>query len=754
MRERDLIKLEFYNFLSRMKAYTHSEATEKYIDDIKPFIDPSAISRQITLVEDFMEVVDRISIYNFEDVEELVRRTTIKDYMLTVEEALKLLKVLKLIRELRRSLGDLSQNYKSLTLLTKTLYQFNFLENTIESLVDPRGFVKDSASDELRKIRQSIRDTEKEVLKRLETVFSRPDAEKVFSDRFVAYRNGRYVLPVKTSEVKKVIGVVHGTSSSGFTTYVEPQSVIELNNRLTTLREEEDEEIRRILRRLTSIIGEQHHRLVEAFRTLVRIDYLYAVCKLAKSYGGKFPKIGDHIELRGAKHPILLFIKEDVVPIDIRMVEKKGLVLTGPNTGGKTVALKTLGLCSLLFQCGIPIPIEEGILPFFERVFVDIGDEQSIEQSLSTFSSHISNVAEFLPHVDDKTLVLLDELGAGTDPVEGSALGIALLEYFKDKKSFVFVTTHHTPLKLYTLRSDYYTPASTLFDRESLKPLYKIVYNAVGESMALEVAKKLGVPEEVLHKAKENLPAGFEEYFSARKSLEAYIEDYQEKIRALEEERVKLNELVVQYEALKEELERNKREEISKVVQELKDRFEDFIREVQERVHSIKDKQRLKSLFEEKFAVYYQGVEEKIEQGDWVELLGSKGKVLELEGERAKVSFGKVKAWVRISELKKVEPPPQVEKSDTEKVLEFRGGNLKEINLTSLSVDEALAKLEPFIEEAYRLGLKTVKVIHGYGPLKRAVQDFLSSSKSVVFYREGYPREGGAGTTLVYLRRD
>ncbi len=752
MRDKDLIKLEFFHVLDRIKAYAHSKATEKLINQIKPITDRKALEDTIGLVEDYLKIADRVLLYEFEDVEELIRKTTIRDYAIGVEEALSLLKVIRLIREVRRSLGELVQAHKNLITLAKGLHLFSNLENLIESVIDPRGFVKDSASESLREIRQRIRDTEKEVLRRLETVFSRPDADRVFSDKFVAYKNGRYVLPVKTTEVKKIIGVVHGTSSSGFTTYVEPQSVIELNNRLTTLKEEEEEEVRRILRKLSSIIGEQSQRLMEAFKTLVKVDYLNCISKFSAVYEGKFPNIGGHVELIQVKHPLLVFIKEDVVPIDLVIKGKKGLVLTGPNTGGKTVALKTLGLCCLLFQSGIPIPIQEGTLPIFEKIFVDMGDEQSIEQSLSTFSSHMTNLAEFLPFVDQNTLVLLDELGAGTDPVEGSALGIALLEYFKEKGAFAMVNTHHTPIKVYSINSDYYTPASTLFDRESLRPLYKIVYDAVGESMALFVAQRCGIPEELIEKAKKFLPAGFEEYFTAREMLEGYIREYQERLDELNREKTNLENLLLEQERALRELESRKRQEVKKAVEEVKDRFEEFLLEAERYMRSLKDRQRLRELFKEKVEEVYKEREEAVNVGDWVEIFGSKGKVLEVKDDRACVLSGGVKAWVRLSELKKTEQPP--EEHMTERVFEIKRSSPSEINLTGFSVQEALTKLELFLKEAHSMGLKAVKVIHGYGTLKKAVQEFLSSSSLVVFHREGYPKEGGAGTSLVYLSKD
>ncbi|MEN3027986.1 MAG: Smr/MutS family protein [Aquificaceae bacterium] len=271
--------------------------------------------------------------------------------------------------------------------------------------------------------------------------------------------------------------------------------------------------------------------------------------------------------------------------------------------------------------------------------------------------------------------------------------------------------------------------------------------------MALLVAQRCGVPEEVLSKAKEFLPAGFEEYFSARETLEEYIKEYRERLKEVEEERKRLESLILEQEKKVEDIERRKREEIRKAVEELRDRFEEFLLEAEKHVRGIRDRQRLRELFRERVEVSYQEErEEGLQVGDWVEFMGSKGKVLELRENRANVLFGGVKAWVKVSELKKVEAPP--EERAPERVFELKKGTSSEINLTGFSIEEALTKLELFLQEAHSMGLKTVKVIHGYGALKRAVQDFLSTSPLVVFHREGYPREGGAGTSLLYLSRD
>jgi DNA mismatch repair protein MutS2 len=755
MRERDLERLEFFKVLDKIKEFVHSKATERFVDSIRPIKDSEHLKSEINITRDFMKIEENVPIYPFDDVEELIKRSSIKDAFLTVEEVLSLLKVIKLIKEVRKAVGSHANEYTNLQAITKNLYLFSTLETLIESSVDPRGFVKDSASEELSRIRQRIRSVEKEIMKRLESLLLRPDASSVFSDKFVAFKNNRYVLPVKTTEAKKIIGIVHGTSSSGFTTYIEPHNVVELNNQLVTLRGEEEDEIKRILRRITSYIGEYSSRLYDAFLTLLKVDFLKAVAKFAQASGGKLIQLGDSIELKSVKHPLLVFLKERVVSVDILLSERRGLLLTGPNTGGKTVALKTLGLCALMFQCALPVPAEESSkLPVFDSIFTDIGDEQNVEQNLSTFSAHISNIVDFLPTVDDKSLVLLDELGAGTDPLEGSALGIGLLEYLRKKGAYVFATTHHTPIKLYAINSDYYTPASVSFNKESLEPTYTIIYNTISESMALEIAKRYGIPDEILRIAQENLPEGSREYITAKENLENYIREYQEKLKELEQDRLELENLKKQQELLLYELERQKEHGWESVLKEAQEYLNQLMKEGEELLSSAKERQKLREFVKEKRKDIERRLKkEEIKVGDWVELMGSRGRVLEIKEGKAGVSFGGVKAWVSLKDLKKTEPPPKREEEGLAG-FEIRKGLPSEISLIGMSVDEALRKLELFLEEAYRMGIKSVKVIHGHGVLKRTVEGYLSSSKLVIFHREGYPKEGGAGTSIVYLSRD
>ncbi len=752
MRDFDLEKLEYNKVKEKIKDFCKSRATLSFIDQLRPKTSKEEVIRDLELSKEFFKIAERINVYPFEDIRESIKKSTIKDSYLSVDELIDLLKVLRLVKDIRKEIGTFLRDYPNLQRFIRKLHQFSNIENLIDTSIDIRGFVKDTASAELSQIRIRKKSVEKEIHSRLDFIISQPDAHNYLSDRLITYRNGRYTIPVKTSQVKKFVGIVHGTSSSGYTTYLEPQSVVELNNQLIELKHKEEEEIKKVLKRITSYIGSEAYKLLEAFEALISIDYLKALYSFSMLIDAKFPTLGEKIFLKNAKHPLLVLIK-DVTPINIDFHDKKGIVLTGPNTGGKTVALKTLGLCMCMFQSGMPIPADEdSILPILSQIYVDIGDEQSIEQSLSTFSAHVSNISEFLKNSNSDTLVLIDELGAGTDPTDGSALGIGILEYLKNKNMWVFATTHHTPIKLYAVNSNYYLTATVSFNKETLEPLYHIVYGSVGESMAFEVAKRFGMPEEVIDIARRQLPEEAMNYAQARESLTLYIEEYQQKLKEVEDLKQELQKLKAQEEKILSDMERQKEEIIKAIIKSTQEHMESILADIDRAISSAKERQRLKNLVKEKKKEIQQLLkEEEIKVGDWVEFMGSVGRVIEIKDSKASVIIGNVKVFTELSQLKRTEKIPTSEEKLT---IEVRGGIPLEINLTGLTIDEALYKLDFFLEESYKTGSKSVKVIHGTGELKKIIQDYLSNSKYVVFYRSAYPKEGGLAASIVYLRKD
>jgi len=761
MRETDLEKLEFWKIKEYLKKFTNSDATDKYIDKVRPVRDKELLTEEIELSKSFFNIADNIELYKFDDIENIIEKSKIQGVFLSIDELLKILKVIKLIKLVKTTIANFSGEFFNLRKLLKNLYSFQHIEALIETTVDPAGFVKDEASEDLYNIRSELRRLEEEVKIRLERLFERPDISYIFSDKVITLRNNRYVVPVKTSHYRKLYGIVHGTSSTGYTTYVEPQFVVELNNRISVLREKEEREVKKVLQRITRYVGENGDKLLKSFQTLIYIDYLRAKYFFSKEIGGIFPDIGESITLKNAKHPLLVLENENVVPVDIIFGDRKGIILTGPNTGGKTVSLKTLGLFSLMFQSAIPVPVDpDSELPVFENVFVDIGDEQNIQQNLSTFSYHISNIVDFLDKVNERTLVLIDELGAGTDPAEGSAIGIGLLEYLKDKGAYVFVNTHHTPVKLYAISSDYYIPASVTFDKTTLKPTYQILYNTIGQSMALYIAGKLGLPEKILEVAREKIGSAGEEYLKAIDRLEEYIREYNKKLEEIELLKTSLEKEKEKYRKLTEELEKKKKENWINIASEVYNFLENLKKEARKVLSENNMDELEKFIKSKKKEIAVKIGDDRIlnfSVGDWVELAtnrGKKGKIEKIEGNIAIVSFGHIKLRAKLKELIPVNNNSKP--SDNKEGIYIRKVLPSELYLKGLSIDEALFKLEMFIKEAYTSGVKTAKIIHGVGTgaIKNAVREYLKNSPYVVFFRDAYPQEGGSGITVVFFDKE
>jgi len=454
MREYELKKLEFHKIKENLKIRTHSVASLEYIENIKPIPKEELLQEQ-KLVECFMRLLRQREniLYSFDDISKSLKKAMIEESVLGIDEILSIYKVLKIIKDVRKFLVDALDRCDLFNKILKDLGTFQTLEAEIERAIDNSGVVKSEASRDLFEIRKEIKQVEKTITEKLEALFQRPDSDILFSEKLITVRQNRYVVPVKTQSVKRIVGIVHGVSSSGFTTYLEPQIVVDLNNKLAVLRIEEEKEIHLVLKKLTSFIRERANRLLESFNTLVKIDILMAKASFGIEYECSLPSIGDCIELLEARNPIMTILSQNPIPVDI-------------------IFLKTLGLSYIMFLHAIPIPASPNSkLPIFDNIFVDIGDEQDISQSLSTFSSHIKNISEILQRSTEKTLILIDELGAGTDPLEGSALGIAILDYIKKLNAFVVVSTHHTPIKLWAVNSDYYEPATLMFDRDTLRPL-------------------------------------------------------------------------------------------------------------------------------------------------------------------------------------------------------------------------------------------------------------------------------------------
>ena len=609
-------------------------------------------------------------------------------------------------------------------------------------------------------------------------------------DNIVTMRNGRYCLPVKQEYKSAFQGMIHDQSSTGSTFFIEPMAIVKLNNDLAELAMKEQEEIERILASISSICAPETEGLERDVILLAELDFIFAKAKLSKKMQGSEPIFDDnYIEIKKGRHPLIP--RDRVVPIDVTLgKDYRLLIITGPNTGGKTVSLKTVGLFTLMGQAGLHIPAFDGShLRVFHEVYADIGDEQSIEQSLSTFSSHMTNTVSILKHADKNTLALFDELGAGTDPVEGAALAISILDNLLQRNVTAMATTHYSELKIYALSTDHVENASCEFDVESLQPTYRLLIGVPGKSNAFAISSKLGISDKIIEKAKslvdedsksfEDVVTGLE---STRKELEqerAKAAAYREEI---ERQKKKLAEKNERIDKAKEKILRRANEEANEILQKAKDMADDSIRKYNKWMDggkgNVSDMERQRSAIREqlkktgeKLATKQKGNRPKTAPGKlsigdlvMVHSMGVKGTVMSLPNTKGKcfVQMGIMRSEVNADDLELLEE--ETLQNRKEQLRERSGaGKIKmmkslhvssSINLIGKTVDEAIALLDKYLDDAYLAKLHQITIIHGVGTgaLRNAVQAHLKKSKYIKTYRMGEYGEGGYGVTVAEFK--
>ncbi|NPA54385.1 MAG: endonuclease MutS2, partial [Aquificae bacterium] len=564
-KEKYLQLLEYDKLLEKLTKYTPNEKTKELILKTRPSSDIEKVQKLKKETDQFLQIVLKEGYFplnEYPDITEALNLLAIEESVLSPLDLLNISSILLVSRQIKNFLTEEIKEKEFLQPLYKDLYSSRETEKIINDSIDQSGMVKDSASRDLRHIRESIKEVEHKIIDILENMVNSFKYSDVIQEKIVTVRKGRYVIPVKQNFSSKLKGIIHDRSASGQTIYLEPVNVVELNNKLSDLKIREHIEIRKILKFLTDILRKKVLQLRKTFNAIIYFDYLYTKAKFAKDYNCTFPEISEDLELIQAKHPLFLLGNKQFKPLDIRLnKDKKGLVITGPNTGGKTVFLKTAGLLSFMFQSGIPIPVsEESKIPVFDGIFVDIGDMQSIEENLSTYSAHIENIKEILNHVSNNSLVLLDELIPGTDPDEGAAIGIGILKKLKEKQAYVIATTHFRQIKMFALSDDYFEVASVGFDKKTLSPTYTIHYHSVGQSMAFYIAEKLGFDKEILEDAKHYLSEASLELNKAIEALEEYKTRYEKEHQELLSIKETLSKEKEKYETLAKELEEYKKE--------------------------------------------------------------------------------------------------------------------------------------------------------------------------------------------------
>jgi len=647
--------------------------------------------------------------------------------------------------------------------------RLGFLRAEVFSLLAEDGSgVRSDASYRLSEIRSSIKHQEERLRRRLETLLKRYAQKGWLQEELITQRRGRYVFPFKAEAKSRIEAILHDTSASGATVYLEPLEIVSLVNEFEGLRLEEEREIYRLLQGLSREAAREAEALVRLEEILTRIDVLQAKAAFGEKIKGTLPEIrpSGEIRLLEAVHPLLLLSGRRAVPNDfVFPPEKPVVIISGPNLGGKTVALKTLGLLVLMAQSAIPIPVLSGsVLPFFEDVFVDMGDEQDLEEDESTFSAHVKNLITALEEAGPGKLFLLDEIGRGTDPAEGAALAMAVLEALATSGARVLATTHYEALKAFSFSRDDILPLSVSFDEETGEPTYRLTYGVAGLSRGLVLAERLGLPAEILAKARSHLgrdEARFQEVMAA---LQKALQEIERDRKSLEQER---EALARERKALKQEAERLKREAArreaerekayERKLQELDREFREFLQELKEkRLSEKKASLRFGDFLKEKAAPLLEEPEAQREvfPGARVRLkgMGQEGRVLRLKGGVAEVQLGPFRVEVSSKDLQ-VLP----EEGRPKKMSSFRVEAEKDVptsvNLIGLTVDEAISELEKVLDRAFLSGKSRLTVIHGLGTgrLMRAIREYLSGHRQVAHMRAGEAYEGGEAVTVVEL---
>ena len=793
MNTKVLTTLEYTKIIDLLTEKADSEPGKKLCRELVPSTDLSAIRTAQRETKDALARLFRIGSTSFGSNRDLgfsIRSLEIGS-SLSMSELLKLASFLDNVNRIKtygkKEREDLPND--SLDAYFEGLTPMTQLANEINRCILSEEEMADDASPRLKSIRRSKLSTNEKIHSQLTSMVN--GAYRTFlQDAVITMRDNRYCIPVKAEYKSQVSGMVHDQSSTGSTFFIEPAAVVNLNNQLKELDLQEQEEIEVILGDLSSQAAVHTSELAADQKIMTTLDFIFAKAKLAMEQNATEPIFNTehYIQIRKGRHPLL--DKKKAVPIDVRLGKDFDLlVITGPNTGGKTVSLKTVGLFTLMGQAGLHIPaLDRSELSIFSEVYADIGDEQSIEQSLSTFSSHMTRVVHILQHADADSLCLFDELGAGTDPTEGAALAIAILNYLHDRGIRTMATTHYSELKIYALSTNFVENACCEFDVETLRPTYRLLIGIPGKSNAFAISSKLGLSDEIINAANEQISKEDESFEDVIADLEQSrvtiekeqqeIAEYKERIRTLQEQLQRKNEKIDQ---AKDKILRDANEKARAILQEAKDVADETIRDFNKVGASAdikeleKKRQKVRDKINEKNGKLALGNNQKkpanqktvdpkkLKKGDSVKIISMnlKGIVNTLPDARGNlfVQCGIMRMQTNINDLVPVKEEtitaPALQRTNTGKLKMSKSFSVSsEINLLGCTVDEAIAKLDKYLDDAYLAHLPSVRVVHGKGTgaLRSAVQSHLKRLKYVKEYRLGEYGEGDAGVTIVTFK--
>lgn len=788
--DKPLKVLEYDKIIEMLLDLTQGELARDLVENLEPSNDIDEIRRMQEETSEAYRILVRYGDIDYSaasHIKHLVSKASLGS-MLFIEDLYDIMQNIFLVSSIKRylktSIEDENLNLNHLRKLYDSLASLDDLKKKLSMTIVSRDEVADSASSTLRSIRRSKKLKNQAIEDKLNSYITSDKTKKYLQDAIVTMREGRYVIPVKNEYRSSVEGMIHDISQKGSTVFIEPMAVVKLNNELRELENEEKKEIERILYELSSEVSEYKAYLETNEEVLKSISFIFARARLAREMRATEPILNDkgYVNLKNARHPLIP--KDKVVPTTLELGDEyTSLIITGPNTGGKTVSLKTVGLITLMAKSGLNIPCDNNSsVAIFDRVFADIGDEQSIEQSLSTFSSHMKNIVHIVENAEYNDLVLFDELGAGTDPTEGAALAISILKLFRERRIRTMATTHYSQIKFYALTSEGVKNASMEFNVDTLSPTYRLIIGIPGKSNAFEISRRLGLDQKIIESAKELLNENDTRFEDVLKAIE---EDRTE----IENKRIKINEENEEIERLREKLEnKNKkleekqeaiinkakeeaREIVKKaknesafIIDELKDisslsKKEDRrrLQEAKDYLRDLEDENRLKIKDNKKRT---KEIPKDIKLGESVRIISIDkfGEVETLPDEKGdlNIQVGIMSVRSNINDIERSESKEEakVEKK-TRSINKAKSKNISsEINLIGRTVDEAIILLDKYLDDAYLARLKEVRIIHGKGTgtLRDAIRKYLQNSKHVIEYREADYTEGGSGATVAVIK--
>ena len=785
MQERTLKVLEFTKVRDQLIEHA---ASSLGIDKLKRLVPSTDFEEVVKLqaetdeASSVLRIKGNVPLSGIHDIRAHIKRSVIGG-VLSSHELIQVASTIHASRQMKRFIENIAEERTEIPILLEKVDRIIPLVNLEESIryaIDESGEVLDSASELLRTLRHQLRSNEARVREKLESMIRSSNAAKMLSDSIVTIRNDRFVIPVKQEYRSHYGGIIHDQSSSGQTLFIEPQVIVQLNNQLQDIRVKEQLEIERILSELSAKTAEFESELQVIVEILGNLDFIFAKARYGRKMKGSMPIMNNEgrIALYKARHPLIPI--DEVVANDILLgKDYTTIVITGPNTGGKTVTLKTLGLCSLMAQAGLQVPAFDGSeLAVFDAIYADIGDEQSIEQSLSTFSSHMVNIVDILEKVDFNTLVLFDELGAGTDPQEGAALAISILDEVHNRGARVIATTHYPELKAYGYNREGVLNASVEFDVETLSPTYKLLLGVPGRSNAFEISKRLGLSDTVIQSARSHVSEDTNQIDkmiasleSSKRQAEIEQEEARDYLRQAEKLHQDMQKQMIEFYENKDSMLEKAAEQAGEILEEAKSEAEKVIRDLRKmriekhadiKEHELIDaKRRLEAATPEitksSKLINKKSKKHTFTPGDEVKVLtfGQKGSLLEKVSDNEwQVQIGILKMKVKEKDLEYISTPKPVETRPMA-IVQGRDADVKlELDLRGERYEAALFRVEKYIDDALLSNYPRVSIIHGKGTgaLRQGVQEYLRNHRSVKKIRFGEAGEGGSGVTVVEFK--